>query len=204
MNESEDDNLKEFIQRCRSDLADALKLQEELAYEKYKKWNGRPESEIARKNYANSERGKFIRSKINFNHRSSLRKFDEDLSWKEKRAIGRFYKSCPEGYEVDHILPISKGGEHRMYNLQYLTKSENIRKGNKTDYVYDKDRVDKKYMKMSEIAKSPKYNLSYDQIQEIICGRAHYGLENAVKIIGKRYFIDEYLFDEWYENKYNN
>ena len=30
---------------------------------------------------------------------------DADLS-----AIREFYKNCPEGYDVDHIIPISKGG----------------------------------------------------------------------------------------------
>ena len=34
-------------------------------------------------------------------------------------------------YEVDHIIPVSKGGKHIIYNLQYLTKSENRRKSRK-------------------------------------------------------------------------
>jgi 5-methylcytosine-specific restriction endonuclease McrA len=34
-------------------------------------------------------------------------------------------------YEVDHIIPISKGGKHSLSNLQYLTKEENRRKSNK-------------------------------------------------------------------------
>ena len=43
--------------------------------------------------------------------------------------IKDFYKNCPEGYEVDHITPISKGGLHHQDNLQYLTISENRSKG---------------------------------------------------------------------------
>ena len=46
-------------------------------------------------------------------------------------AIKQFYLNCPPGYEVDHIVPISKGGHHSLPNLQYLTKSENRRKSNK-------------------------------------------------------------------------
>lgn len=46
-------------------------------------------------------------------------------------AIQRIYENCPVGYEVDHIVPISKGGLHHQDNLQYLTKEANRRKGNK-------------------------------------------------------------------------
>lgn len=45
--------------------------------------------------------------------------------------IKEFYKNCPEGYEVDHIVPLSKGGLHTISNLQYLTVSENRKKSNK-------------------------------------------------------------------------
>ena len=47
------------------------------------------------------------------------------------KAIQEFYSNCPPGYEVDHIIPISKGGLHTLENLQYLTISENRRKSNK-------------------------------------------------------------------------
>ena len=51
---------------------------------------------------------------------------DADLT-----AIREFYANCPKGYEVDHIVPISKGGLHHQDNLQYLTVTENRRKGNR-------------------------------------------------------------------------
>ena len=47
------------------------------------------------------------------------------------KAIKAYYRACPDGYEVDHIIPISKGGLHMISNLQYLTISENRSKGNK-------------------------------------------------------------------------
>ena len=51
---------------------------------------------------------------------------DADIS-----AMQQFYLNCPIGYEVDHIIPISKGGLHTLSNLQYLTISENRKKSNK-------------------------------------------------------------------------
>lgn len=47
-----------------------------------------------------------------------------------------FYMDCPPGYEVDHIIP--KHGKNvcgfdSLSNLQYLTREENRRKGNKVD-----------------------------------------------------------------------
>lgn len=54
---------------------------------------------------------------------------DEDLN-----AVKEFYLNCPKGYEVDHIIPISKGGPHSLSNLQYLTADENKRKGAKLNW----------------------------------------------------------------------
>lgn len=58
------------------------------------------------------------------------------VSWEDTKALQDFYKDCPEGMHVDHILPL-KGelvsGLHVVANLQYLTPEENIAKGNRID-----------------------------------------------------------------------
>lgn len=52
----------------------------------------------------------------------------------QKEKITEFYKNCPEGYHVDHIIPLCGkmvSGLHVIENLQYLKASENIAKGNR-------------------------------------------------------------------------
>lgn len=54
--------------------------------------------------------------------------------WADLTAIKEFYKSCPAGYEVDHIIPLQGklvSGLHVLSNLQYLLISDNRSKGNK-------------------------------------------------------------------------
>lgn len=63
------------------------------------------------------------------NYRASVR--NQTPIDADRKAIQEFYKNCPIGYEVDHIIPISKGGLHTLENLQYLTVTENRRKSNK-------------------------------------------------------------------------
>lgn len=53
--------------------------------------------------------------------------------------IKEIYANCPEGYEVDHRIPISKGGLHHQDNLQYLLMSDNRRKSNKLNWVSEKN-----------------------------------------------------------------
>ena len=55
---------------------------------------------------------------------------DADLN-----LIKQIYESSPIGYQVDHIIPLSRGGLHHQDNLQYLPSRENQVKNNKLDYI---------------------------------------------------------------------
>ncbi|MDP7367832.1 MAG: HNH endonuclease signature motif containing protein [Candidatus Pacebacteria bacterium] len=51
--------------------------------------------------------------------------------WADMKKIKEIFLSCPDGWHVDHIHPISKGGLHVHWNLQHLTKYDNLVKHNK-------------------------------------------------------------------------
>ena len=58
------------------------------------------------------------------------------LSPEDRAACNEFYKNCPPGFHVDHIIPLGRRsgpGSHTISNLQYLSAAENLSKGNKVD-----------------------------------------------------------------------
>jgi len=112
-----------------------IQYQKECIF-KNNKWN-RDNPELHQKcvkKYYIQEKGAYACSKRNASRRGKFKSACADLSWQEKKLIGRFYKNCPQGYEVDHIIPIAKGGKHCLSNLQYLTKEENRRKSAKINF----------------------------------------------------------------------
>ena len=78
--------------------------------------------------------------KANPGHRNALKrkyiaaKIQRVPIWANTQALIDFYKNCPSGYHVDHILPLRGklvSGLHVVENLQYLPAVENLRKNNK-------------------------------------------------------------------------
>ncbi len=62
------------------------------------------------------------------------------LTKEDKENIKSFYTEAKRLteltgiiYEVDHIIPLSRGGLHEPYNLRVITLKQNRQKGNKLD-----------------------------------------------------------------------
>lgn len=69
-----------------------------------------------------------------FGAKRRAKKLKASPSWADLERIKDFYKACPEGYTVDHIIPLQGElvcGLHVENNLQYLTSSQNSSKRNK-------------------------------------------------------------------------
>ncbi len=61
-------------------------------------------------------------------------KFNATPNWANLITIKEIYRTCPEGYHVDHIIPLQHTlvcGLHCEFNLQHLPARENLSKGNK-------------------------------------------------------------------------
>lgn len=95
----------------------------------YQKYRNHP----SRKAYFLSEKGKIARKKVEVTRCHRVKNFF--LSKKEKLDILMFFLDCPEGYQIDHIIPLSKGGHHHLGNLQWLKKEENLKKGSKLEFI---------------------------------------------------------------------
>lgn len=63
---------------------------------------------------------------------------DQKISRTHSKEIKRIYRECPDGHEVDHIIPLrgeGVNGLHVPWNLQYLPAIENRKKGNRVEGV---------------------------------------------------------------------
>ena len=100
-------------------------------------------------NYLKSDQFKSVQSKYkkgngkfvilaNTNKRRASR-LQRTPAWADLEAIKQFYLNCPEGYHVDHDVPlqgVNVSGLHVLNNLVYLTASDNVKKGNKWPHNY--------------------------------------------------------------------
>ena len=132
--EIEKQSIKEYQEKWR----ESNKLYTKEYNKKYKEEN-RQKIRALKKVYRDKYRGKMKAKKAK---RTAL-KLKATPKWLNKedfKQIEDFYKNCPKGYEVDHIIPLrgkNINGLHVLWNLQYLTQEENRVKSNKFDGTYE-------------------------------------------------------------------
>lgn len=71
-----------------------------------------------------------------YQSRRRATKLSRTPKWANIVKIGEIYKNCPEGYHVDHIIPLQGklvSGLHVENNLQYLSSIDNCSKNNSFD-----------------------------------------------------------------------
>jgi hypothetical protein len=75
-----------------------------------------------------------LKKKLAKNAKRRADKLKRTPKWANLKAIKEFYMNCPNGYHVDHIIPLkgkNVSGLHILENLQYLPAIENLKKGNR-------------------------------------------------------------------------
>jgi len=96
---------------------------------------GRMSKKLRNQRYLQTTKGKMTnRAKVAKYKAAKLQRIPVWMTKDELKMMRFFYINCPEGCDVDHIVPLqgeNVSGLHILSNLQYLTKEENGRKGNK-------------------------------------------------------------------------
>jgi len=103
---------------------------------RYYKNNKEKASKLAKEYYLNNKK-----SYRNRDAKRRAKEIQADLAskWKSKELMNKIkeiYLNCPDGFEVDHIIPLTNDmvcGLHVPCNLQYLSVYENRSKSNKLE-----------------------------------------------------------------------
>ena len=85
-----------------------------------------------------SEAHKKARNKANV-YAYRARKYNAVLPTSDMKLILKIYEHCPNGYDVDHKVSLSRGGPHHQDNLQYLPLG--INRSKNADRPYDSSQV---------------------------------------------------------------
>jgi len=111
--------------------ADQFNVSPEVYRKAYNKWLAAVKRghDVPLEAYFSGKRVQFKtpKPKIYYVQRRALQVARATPKWVDIEEIATFYAKCPEGYQVDHIVPINGenvSGLHIMANLQYLSVEE--------------------------------------------------------------------------------
>lgn len=188
----------EFIQRCKLHAQPHIEILKSKLNEYHYAWqkNNYQKFKDSQKKYEESEKGKIAARKRNSTRTKRFRDLVEHLSHKELQEIKEFYADKPQGYEVDHIIPIAKGGLHHISNLQYLTREENREKSAKNIYG-----PLIQYLTMDQILTDERYLLTKRKLNSIISQRYGNGLWHYIEKFDNILYIRKDVFDHRFKNK---
>ena len=105
--------------------------QAKLEYQKQRRETlGKESLALYQKNY-------YLKNHHMMAYKKALRRSRKKLAtpiWADLDKINEVYANCPDDMTVDHIIPITSPivcGLHVSWNMQYLTRSDNSKKGNR-------------------------------------------------------------------------
>lgn len=82
--------------------------------------------------YGHTDRGRAVKKALSAERRALKKRAAP--SWCDDASVREFYRECPSGHHVDHIIPLNGDnmcGLHVLANLQYLPAQNNLEKSNK-------------------------------------------------------------------------
>ena len=112
---------KEYYQRNRLKKLEYAKNQREL---------------LGPRVLAETQKNYYLKNHHMMAYKKALRRSRKKLAtpiWADLDKINEVYANCPNDLTVDHIIPITSPimcGLHVSWNMQYLTRSANSKKGN--------------------------------------------------------------------------
>lgn len=164
---------QEFMERAAKTMVPFIKEEKKRKAEIHRTWVLKnPEKfKEAQKNYSQTEKGQIANRRRNSVRNQRVKELIVTLTNEELEEIRQFYANRPDGCEVDHIMPISKGGAHNIRNLQYLPTKENRKK---SDHIFTESKGE-----MAEVCSICKKNT---QALTLVCSSCYVSSKKAQKI----------------------
>mgnify|MGYP005640290601 CR=1 FL=1 len=97
---------------------------------KDKKWRQANKERITERERQYCQKNKYLFRQKSAKRRAS--KLNQTPGYVNLDLIKLIYGHCPEGYHVDHMIPLANGGVHYESNLCYLPAGINLAKGAKS------------------------------------------------------------------------